>query len=497
MAAANLPLIYKPLLDDDGIIDDAFHVLSHYSYLIGNPFAPHSNGVSWGYRIIHQSTEIIKYRDGKFKLNDDGSMSRGRGFPVIIFDCKNDLDNLMQTTKFRELLHVFDIFSKPEFEHHPFHYHKSILLGVEAQMKFYLTEAINLFDILEKMALIGEDIKDQMEQRIFTAEYMLYSLLPQLQKIAKTIRKLIIISQDGYYSKIHASSIAMLYRKNSKERLHLITQMVQNKCVPSKKALYEVINTRENGLMFVEEEWSKGGGRKEYGCVQSSCLEEDNKCFLGRFELALIPVDQKGIVCIHKHNVAATKTMEIHFPPKPVYICDHIGKNKEQRFYFSPIQFPTPNDLMLAGTGDVFESLKSYIEYASEKGGSPVVCRSYKPGCKKFVCKHSKNCKFSFLVKWDMIGYYIHLYNYDFGYIGCEIHNHNRVLATPYVKFGCDYCKVTYHRLADALEHEKSCKEQARSKRHFPFLAKDAFKKRLKVSCDRTITLIELEKSKK
>ena len=70
-------------------------------------------------------------------------------------------------------------------------------------------------------------------------------------------------------------------------------------------------------------------------------------------------------------------------------------------------------------------------------------------------------------------------------------------LASPYVNFGCDYCKVTYHRLADALEHEKSCKEQARSKRHFPFLAKDAFKKRLKVSCDRTITLIELEKSKK
>ena len=34
MAAANLPFIYKPLLDDDGIIDDAFHVLSHYSYLM-------------------------------------------------------------------------------------------------------------------------------------------------------------------------------------------------------------------------------------------------------------------------------------------------------------------------------------------------------------------------------------------------------------------------------------------------------------------------------
>ena len=72
-----------------------------------------------------------------------------------------------------------------------------------------------------------------------------------------------------------------------KAAMHVITQMVQNKCVPSKKALYEVINTRENGLMFVEGEWSKGGGRKEYGCVQSSCLEEDNKCFLGLVEHVL------------------------------------------------------------------------------------------------------------------------------------------------------------------------------------------------------------------
>ena len=197
--------------------------------------------------------------------------------------------------------------------------------------------------------------------------------------------------------------------------------MAKNKCVPSKKALYDVINTRENGLMFIEEEWSKRGQRKGYGCVQSSFLEDDNKSFLGRFELALIPVD----------SIWTGKKMELYSPPKPVYICDHIGKDKEQKFYFSPIQFPTPNDLTLAGTGDVFESLKSYIEYASEKGGSPVVCRSYKPGCKKFVCKHSKSCKFSFLVKWDMFGYYIHLYNYDIGcvkgYIGCGIHNHNRV----------------------------------------------------------------------
>ena len=40
-------------------------------------------------------------------------------------------------------------------------------------------------------------------------------------------------------------------------------------------------------------------------------------------------------------------------------------------------------------------------------------------------------------------------------YIGCEFHNHSRVLACPYEKYGCMYYKATYHWLAGALEHEK------------------------------------------
>jgi hypothetical protein len=183
----------------------------------------------------------------------------------------------------------------------------------------------------------------------------------------------------------------------------------------------------------------------------------------------------------------AGRMMEFYCPPKLVYICDYIGKTGD-RFYFSPIQFPTPADLSCAGTGLVFESLKSYIEYASEKGGSPVVCRSYKPGCKKFVCKHSKNCKFSFLVKWDMFGYYITLHNDT---SGCEIHNHSRVLACPYEKYGCMYCKATYNRLADALEHEKYCKEQKESERHFSYLDIDTFRMRMKVARAREDVLIQ------
>ena len=185
--------------------------------------------------IRHESSEVIKFRDGVGKviryqdycLTPPHLLAKQKGVYRKIpkgewpggslwYNCKRQLmDKLMPDTDkyggtLREHMQVFDIFSDEKFEHHPFHYHKSILLGVEAQLKFHLTKAIRLCDILEQRR--DENMEDQMEQRIFTAEYMMYSLIPQLQNIAQTIRKLIIISQDGYYSKIHASNIAMRYR---------------------------------------------------------------------------------------------------------------------------------------------------------------------------------------------------------------------------------------------------------------------------------------------
>ena len=177
--------------------------------------------------IHHESSQVIKFRDGVGKsiqyrdycLTPESQLPAKRkgvyrkipkgGWPGghLWYYCKRDLMEKLtpDTDKHgtpREHMHVFDIFSDKKFEHHPFHYHKSILLGVEAQLKFHSTEAIRLCDILEQIR--DENMEDQMEQRIFTAEYMMYSLIPQLRNIAQTIRKLIIVvSQDGYYSKTH------------------------------------------------------------------------------------------------------------------------------------------------------------------------------------------------------------------------------------------------------------------------------------------------------
>ena len=114
-------------------------------------------------------------------------------------------------------------------------------------------------------------------------------------------------------------------------------------------------------------------------------------------------------------------------------------------------QFPV-TDLENAGDNETFKQLKDYIVGQSLlAGNSPVILECTRPGCKRFMCKYAldneKNwrqkfgnvpftrCKFSFSVKWDTYGYYIHTSKPNPTYdehglidrkdvVGCEFHNH-------------------------------------------------------------------------
>jgi hypothetical protein len=358
--------------------------------------------------------------------------------------------------KLCQLAQLFDIYTNNEHINHPLHWHKTTLLRVGVQLKYYVDETSSLLKILDEMKALKEEDSDQRDQTEFTLQYINNSFLPNLSIIRKTIHKLLSISlsQNGYYSKTHASNIAMSYRRGSLERGYAITEMVKNKCVPNKTALYEVINTRENGLMFAEEEWNKRKGRKrKHGNVIDVTYEDHQHLYTGRFMIVVIPVPHDGF------QSSIPNTLKVSYVlPKSVDLFDYLCKCRMERLYFSSIQFPTPDDPKEADRCASFKLLIQYIEYASEKGGSPVVCRSYKPGVKKFVCKHSKKCDYSFQLKWDEYGYYIHLYNCSSGqFIGSDIHNHKRVSTCSYQKFGCYFCKETFHGFNDALDHQKNC----------------------------------------
>ena len=72
-----------------------------------------------------------------------------------------------------------------------------------------------------------------------------------------------------------------------------------------------------------------------------------------------------------------------------------------------------------AGSCSAFYNLRSFIQKHARTSGSPVVCNGGSdPDNKLFTCIHnsksrrqpeSVRCPFGFTVKWDNIGYYVHL----------------------------------------------------------------------------------------
>ena len=76
---------------------------------------------------------------------------------------------------------------------------------MEAQLKFHLTEAIRLCDILEQIK--DENVSDGATN-IHRWVYDVLIDSSTIQNIAQTIHnKLIIVSHDGYYSKVHVSRV--------------------------------------------------------------------------------------------------------------------------------------------------------------------------------------------------------------------------------------------------------------------------------------------------
>ena len=174
---------------------------------------------------------------------------------------------------------------------------------------------------------------------------------------------------------------------------------------------------------------------------------------IGSLLLALHPVKverphESDHYRVYGFQSAPSVPISLYAPPKVIEVGNKLGLSAK-RLYFSPKQFPV-TDLENAGDNETFKRLKDYIvEQSSLTGNSPVILECTRPGCKRFVCKYSleKNwkqkfgnapftrCKFSFSVKWNTYGYYIHTSKPNHTYdehrlidrryvVGCEFHNH-------------------------------------------------------------------------
>ena len=232
----------------------------------------------------------------------------------------------------------------------------------------------------------------------------------RIYEISKSLWQLIVLPQvhegNHLYSKTLAVSVVAAHRKGTSERATAFSVLVDNGCVPSKKALRSKVNKFDRGAIVIDEEWIvKRGRKKHHGRVRY--LDINGKMlptagFGGRLLMALQPVnaDDLGRPIIKK---------EFYAPPRIIDLYECAA----DFVYFPPKQFATPTNLGAADKTETYAKLVNYIYDASEKCGTPVVSSgSSHPGSKRFVCKHWKkhNCKYRFILKWDRFGYYIHLY---------------------------------------------------------------------------------------
>lgn len=420
------------------------------------------------------TTEVKAYKEGR-RSRGRGNRSRVPSLKDVFWRLRHGVRNFLTlhtlycyVDRIREDGNAFTEYSDVKYKHHPYHWNKTILCGVASQLNIIFEEAVRLLGQLPERMY---DVETTLyTEDIMTLGHFVENKVPTLlRNIARTIRSRITVLQNGFYSKTHSSDIALALRRGTSERSAVIKEMVENKCVPCERALRDVINLRENGLFFVEEEWNIKRGRKiNQGILWSAREHNDQNFFEGQFTMALLPVilydNQKTS---GKSKVPQIDAAALYSPPQQHDVCDFISVSTDERLYFSPKQFPTPIDLNEAGKNSTFQLLRTYIEYASEKGGSPVVCKYGKPGSKRFVCKHSKDCKYFFLVKWDKYGYYIHLYNEKLEqHVGNRWHNHKRILAHPNIKFECKHCRKAFPKLSDAIEHEDNlwCSDQNEKK---------------------------------
>ena len=275
------------------------------------------------------------------------------------------------------------------------------------------------------------------------------------------------------YTKREALYFVKQTVKGSEERGALIQFMVENELVPNRTALYRLIKTNEDGIAIGSNEWGAKGKPSHEDHVKTNSLQKpvpkreriDNYDNVDKWKKQGYP-RRRLLDYMGWRGSIFLRVREAHFSwtsaEERVDICQHIGTLKEGdninrvsnynewdrrvcKLYFCKVEFPPPNGEMdghggfIGRRNNAFAKLKHYINMESRKTGSAVICcggdNREKYRHKRFACKHKywengkeKRCPFSFQVRWDMHGYYIHLLNSPENWrpFGCSWHLCNR-----------------------------------------------------------------------
>jgi len=313
----------------------------------------------------------------------------------------------------------FNKYSGADFKHHPFYLHTNKLNDIRTRIIELLSNTLKRLN------------NDNPADIIEGGEYCLHTLIPKMWKEYHNLQMLIIVlERDGYYNKLVATQIVQSFPKGSNERPLVASKLRQEGRIPSEKSMRTQLQWCETqldccemGKPIINQRWNNKRGRKR----KSKAID----CWIGTLLMDLYPVEMIKSEIRNPYRgelMTPIITMELFSTAKRVDLCDYLGERKNVRLYFCPKQFPIPFEYDKSWDSQSFQRVKWFIEYSSMQGDSPVRYNGKERGRARFRCMHykeGKRCPFSFIVKVDMYGYYIDIYNEEYDtFIGCEFHEH-------------------------------------------------------------------------
>lgn len=283
------------------------------------------------------------------------------------------------------------------------------------------------------------------------------------------------------YSKREALRIISKTRKGSGERAAMIKFMIDEGYVPVKsKCFYDLIRDTEiRGLPVGDDNWNSVGRptrevaakknhNKDGSCYRDKDIfpmrkDKEKKAKLAAKKVSWLNYKHddakpslwgkrgwKGSIVFRPYSLAMiTYDTDLVDVEKSYFdycnerdwvdICSYIGGSyhpetnygdRIYRIYFNLNQFPPPENLGEGGSCSTFVKLSNYIHNLSCESGSPVTCNGNEgENGKRFSCAYNREarkqpnciyCPFGFTVKWDDIGYYIHLMKVESARMNCN-----------------------------------------------------------------------------
>ena len=319
----------------------------------------------------------------------------------------------------------FKKYAGVDSKHHPFNLHSQKLDGIRFRVTTHFSKIQELFDTKLNEESMSKNTKETIEE----VEYCIQDIMTKISTEHANIKELItVVETDGFFSKSVSVQIVQSFPKGSSERASTTSILRKEGKIPSEKSMRQLLKWCET-RPIVDQRWKRERGRKRKTIYSGT--------WIGSIMIDTHPIEMKETKWDWTPNrwdelMTPIITMDLFSTAKRIDLCNFLLKREFTRLYFCPKQFSVPFDLKRAFEVDSFKRLKWFIEYSSAQGNSPVkyqdssgksIEKSARFRCKCYIKK--KHCPFSFYVKADQYGYYLHNYNHEQKkFVGWKCHEH-------------------------------------------------------------------------